>query len=151
MVEEEMSYHVVVTRDGDGWMADVPALRGTHTWAKTLRALDRNVREVIGLVEDLPRSAEASLDLDVEYRTGDAGLDARSSELRTKRKVTERHAAEVASETRELAGQLAGQLPVSDTAILLGVSKGRITQLQVPGRAQRTRTARTSNRSDRPG
>jgi hypothetical protein len=40
----------------------------------------------------------------------------------------ERHASEVASETRELAGQL----PVSDTAILLGVSKGRITQLQVP-------------------
>jgi predicted RNase H-like HicB family nuclease len=71
MVEEEMSYHVVVTRDGDGWMADVPAVQGTHTWAKTLRALDRNVREVIGLVEDLPRSAEASLDLDVEYRTGD--------------------------------------------------------------------------------
>ena len=36
-----MKYHVVVTRDGDGWMADVPALPGTHTWAKTLRALDR--------------------------------------------------------------------------------------------------------------
>ena len=67
-----------------------------------------------------------------EYRTGDAGLDARSSELRTKRKEMERHAAGVASETRELAGQLAGRLPVSDTAILLGVSKGRSTQLQVP-------------------
>ena len=40
-----MKYHVVVTRDGDGWMADVPALPGTHTWAKTLRALDRGVRE----------------------------------------------------------------------------------------------------------
>lgn len=88
--------------------------------------------EVISLVEDLPRSAEAGLDLDIEYHTGDPGLDARSSELRTKRKEMERHAAEVARETRELAGQLAGQLPVSDTAILLGVSKGRITQLQVP-------------------
>jgi hypothetical protein len=29
MAEEEMSYHVVVTRDGDGWMADVPDLQGT--------------------------------------------------------------------------------------------------------------------------
>jgi predicted RNase H-like HicB family nuclease len=132
MAEEEMTYHVVVTRDGDGWMADIPALPGTHTWAKTLRALDRNIREVIGLVEDLPRSAEASLDLDLEYRTGDADLDARSSELRTRRREIERNAAQVASETRELAGQLAGQLPVSDTAILLGVSKGRISQLQVP-------------------
>ena len=34
-----MKYHVVVSRDGDGWMADVPELPGTHTWAKTLRAL----------------------------------------------------------------------------------------------------------------
>ena len=127
-----MSYHVVVTRDDDGWMADVAALPGTHTWAKTLRALDRNIREVIGMVEDLPRSAEASLDLDLEYRTGDPDLDARSSELRTRRREIERNAAEIASETRELAGQLAGQLPVSDTAVLLGVSKGRITQLQVP-------------------
>jgi len=39
-----------VTRDGDGWMADVPALPGTHTCAKTL------------MVQDLPRSAEAALD-----------------------------------------------------------------------------------------
>jgi predicted RNase H-like HicB family nuclease len=74
MAEEQMSYHVVVTRDGDGWMADVPAIPGTHTWAKTLRALDRNIREVIGMVEDLPRSAEASLDLGIEYRTGDPTL-----------------------------------------------------------------------------
>jgi predicted RNase H-like HicB family nuclease len=127
-----MSYHVVVTRDGDGWMADVPDLPGTHTWAKTLRALDRNIREIIGMVEDLPRSAEARLDLDLEYHTGDPDFDSRSSELRTRRKEIERSASEVASETRELAGQLAGRLPVSDTAVLLGVSKGRITQLQVP-------------------
>jgi hypothetical protein len=35
MAEEAMKYHIVVTRDGDGWLADVPALPGTHTWAKT--------------------------------------------------------------------------------------------------------------------
>ena len=140
-----MTYHVVVTRDGDGWTADVPALPGTHTWAKTLRALDRNIREVIGMVEDLPRSAEASLDLDLEYRTGDPDLDARSSELRTRRKEIERNAAEVASQTRELAGQLAGQLPVSDTAILLGVSKGRITQLQVPNPRNTSETIAATN------
>jgi predicted RNase H-like HicB family nuclease len=145
MAEEEMTYHVVVTRDGDGWMADVPALPGTHTWAKTLRALDRNIREVIGMVEDLPRSAEASLDLDLEYRTGDPDLDARSSELRARRREIERNADEVASETRELAGRLAGQLPVSDTAILLGVSKGRVTQLRVPHpRNARKKVAKTS-------
>jgi hypothetical protein len=51
----------------------------------------------------------------------------------------------VASETRELAGQLAGQLPVSDTAILLGVSKGRITQLQVPNPRNTTETTAATN------
>jgi predicted RNase H-like HicB family nuclease len=92
MAESAMKYHVVVTRDGDGWMADVPALSGTHTWAKTLRALDRHVREVIGMVEDLPRSAEAAMDLDMEYHTA--------------------------------------ELSVGDAAVLLGVSKGRISQLR---------------------
>ena len=67
------------TRDGDGWLADVPALPGTHTWAKTLRSLDRNVREVIGMVEDLPRSAEAALDLEMDYHTGDLVLDERAA------------------------------------------------------------------------
>ena len=136
-----MTYHVVVTRDGDGWMADVPALPGTHTWAKTLRALDSSIREVIGMVDDLPRSAEASLELDIEYRTGDPGLDTRTRRLRAKRKEVERDAAEIASSTRELAGQLTGQLPVSDTAILLGVSKGRITQLTHHPRNPRTAPA----------
>jgi hypothetical protein len=128
-------------------MADVPPLPGTHTWAKTLRALDRNIREVIGMVEDLPRSAEASLDLDLEYRTGDPDLDSRSSQLRARRKEIERNAAEVASETRKLAGQLAGQLPVSDTAVLLGVSKGRVTQLQVPHQRNTRKTASATSAS----
>lgn len=61
-------------------MADEPVLPGTHTWAKTLRVLDRNVREVIGMVEDLSRSAEVALDLetgrnDPSPHTGPARTD----------------------------------------------------------------------------
>ena len=125
-----MKYHVVVARDGDGWMADVPALSGTHTWAKTLRALDRNVREVIGMVEDLPRSAEAAMDLDMEYHTGDQVLDERAGRLRARRREQERAAAEIASDTSELLRRFAAQLSVGDAAVLLGVSKGRISQLR---------------------
>jgi predicted RNase H-like HicB family nuclease len=126
MAEEPMKYHVVVTRDGDGWMADVPGLPGTHTWAKTLRALDRNVREVIGMVEDLPRSAEAALD----YHTGDPVLDERAGRLRALRREQERAAAEIASDTSELLRRFAAQLSVGDAAVLLGLSKGRISQLR---------------------
>ncbi len=136
-----MKYHVVVTRDGDGWMADVPALPGTHTWAKTLRALDRNVREVIGLVEDLPRSAEAALDLEMDYRTGDPVLDERAG-LRALRREQERAAAEIASDTSELLRRFAAQLSVGDAAVLLGVSKGRISQLRGGSAGQSTSAAR---------
>jgi len=130
MAESAMKYHVVVARDGDGWMADVPALPGTHTWAKTLRALDRNVREVIGMVEDLPRSAEAAMDLDMEYHTGDPVLDERAGRLRARRREQERAATEIASDTSELLRRFAAQLSVGDAAVLLGVSKGRISQLR---------------------
>ena len=130
MAEGAMKYHVVVTRDGDGWMADVPALPGTHTWAKTLRALDRNVREVIGMVEDLPRSVEAALDLEMDYHTGDPVLDERAGRLRALRREQERAAAEIASDTSELLRRFAAQLSAGDAAVLLGVSKGRISQLR---------------------
>ena len=134
-----MKYHIVVTRDGDGWMADVHALPGTHTWAKTLRALDRNAREVIGMVLDLPRSAEAALDLEMEYHTGDPALDERADRLRARRREQERTAAEIASDTSELLRRFAAQLPASDAAVLLGVSKGRISQLR-SGAMNRTGT-----------
>jgi predicted RNase H-like HicB family nuclease len=142
MAEEPMKYHVVVTRDGDGWRADVPALPGTHTWAKTLPALDRNVREVIGMVEDLPRSAEAALDLEMEYRTGDPVLDERAGRLRARRREQQRAAAEIASDTSELLRRFAAQLSVGDAAVLLGVSKGRISQLRGAAAGQFTSAAR---------
>ena len=50
--------------------------------------------------------------------------------LRARRREQERTAAEIASDTRDLAPQLTTQLPVSDAAVSLGVSKGRITQLR---------------------
>jgi predicted RNase H-like HicB family nuclease len=142
MVERPMKYHVVVTRDGDGWLADVPELAGTHTWAKTLRSLDRNVREVIGMVEDLPRSAEAALDLEMDYHTGDLVLDERAGRLRARRREQERAAAEIASDTSELLRRFAAQLSVGDAAVLLGVSKGRISQLRGGSAGQSDAAAR---------
>jgi predicted RNase H-like HicB family nuclease len=61
----ERTYPVVVTREGDAWLADVPDLPGAHTWAKNLPGLDRSVREVIALVEDLPEGAETRLSFDL--------------------------------------------------------------------------------------
>jgi hypothetical protein len=82
------------------------------------------------MVEDLPRSAEAALDLAMDYHTGDPVLDERAGRLRARRREQERAAAEIASDTSELLRRFAAQLSVSDTAVLLGVSKGRISQLR---------------------
>ncbi len=142
MMTAREKYHVVVTRDGDGWMADVPALPGTHTWARTLRTLDRNVREVIGMVEDLPRSAEAAMDLDMEYHTDDPVADERAARLRARRREQERAAAEIAGDTSELLRRFAAQVSASDAAVLLGVSKGRISQLRSGSARQSTAAAR---------
>jgi hypothetical protein len=83
------------------------------------------------VVEDLARSTDASLDLNLEYRTGHPGLDVRSSELRARCREIERNTAEVASETRELPDSSPGscQPATPPSSSLLGGSEGRITQL----------------------
>ena len=46
------TYHfpIVVTQDGDGmYIAEVPALSGCHTQAKTLSTLYKRIEEAIGL------------------------------------------------------------------------------------------------------
>lgn len=50
----EPRYRVVVTREDDAWLADVPELPGAHTYARTLPALDQAVREVVVLAADRP-------------------------------------------------------------------------------------------------
>ncbi|BCJ65119.1 type II toxin-antitoxin system HicB family antitoxin [Polymorphospora rubra] len=66
------AYRVIVTREDDAWLADVPDLPGTQTFARNLPSLDANVREAIALTEDLPEGAEVDLAISYEYRTGDA-------------------------------------------------------------------------------
>lgn len=64
-----MAYRVVVNREDGRWLADVPDVPGTHTWAKNLVGLDASVREAIALAEDLPEGAEPELELSYEYHT----------------------------------------------------------------------------------
>jgi hypothetical protein len=66
----------------------------------------------------------------MDYRTGDPVLDERAGRLRARRRERERAATEIASDTSELLRRFAAQLSVGDAAVLLGVSKGRISQLR---------------------
>jgi hypothetical protein len=60
----------------------VPDVPGAHTWAKNLPGLDRAVREVIALVEDLPDGAEPNLHLTYDYDLGDRDLNTATAALR---------------------------------------------------------------------
>ncbi len=121
---------VVVTREDDRWLADVPALQGAHTYARSLPALDQAVREVIVLAADLPDEAMPGLVLDYRYDTGDPELDTTALEVRRLRRQADELSVAVTARTREVAVQLVARgLSVRDVAALLGISPQRVSQL----------------------
>lgn len=75
------------------------------------------------LAADLSDEAMAGLDIDYEYRTGDAVIDTQSGELRARRREPHQLDAEVTSTTERLAtGLVAAGYSVRDAAVLTGVS-----------------------------
>lgn len=89
-MRDQQRYRVRVSREGSAWLADVPDLDGAHTFARSLTGLDRAVREVIVLADDLPDEAMPDLVLDCDYRTGDPDLDAAAAEVRALRNQADR-------------------------------------------------------------
>jgi hypothetical protein len=126
----ERSYRVVVTREDDHWLADVPELQGAHTYARSLPALDQAVREVVVLAADLPDAAMPDIEIDYDYHTGDPDLDTTALEVRRLRRQADELAAAAAARTSQAAVQLVSRgLSVRDVAALLGVSPQRVSQL----------------------
>lgn len=123
------SYKVVVTREGDNWLADVPQVEGTHTFARTLLKLDLEVREALALALDLPEGAEAALELDYEVHTGDAEQDQEFARIREGR--TKVLAAKQALDVRtgQVARKASADLSTRDLGWLLGLSPQRVSQL----------------------
>ncbi|MDN5859715.1 MAG: hypothetical protein L0H84_13940 [Pseudonocardia sp.] len=130
------AYQVVVTREDGRWLADVPELDGAHTFARSLAGLDRNVREVIVLAADLPDAAMAGLVLDYQLRTGDPAVDDAATAVRALRAQADDLAATASRCTAEAArGLVARGLSVRDTAVALGISPQRVSQLTGTARA----------------
>lgn len=127
-------YRVVVSRDGAGWLADVPSLAGAHTQAGNLLRLNEAIREVIALVEDLPDGAESSLVLDFEYE----GLDemvATAADVGRRRADLDVVHAELVDETMVMARRMVSRgWSVRDVAHLLRISPGRVSQIRAQAR-----------------
>jgi hypothetical protein len=125
-----VTYQVVVTREDEHWLADVPELQGAHTYARSLPALDHAVREVVVLAAGLPDEAMPGLSLDYDYRTGDPDLDVTALEVRRLRREADELAAAATARTAQAVARLATHgLSVRDIAALLGISPQRVSQL----------------------
>jgi hypothetical protein len=122
----DMTYTVHVTREGDTWLADVPSVAGAHTFARSLEGLARSVREVVVLMDDLPDDADVELDL--RFDVADESV-IEAEHLRRAREDIGRREAELVSETGRIAASLSRTYSVRDTAAMLGVTPGRVSQL----------------------
>lgn len=123
------SYKVVVTREGDNWLADVPQVEGTHTFARTLAKLDVAVREAIALALDLPEEAEKELALDYEVHTGDAERDQEFARIREGRTKVLAVKQALDARTSQLAREASPGISSRDLGWLLGLSPQRVNQL----------------------
>jgi predicted RNase H-like HicB family nuclease len=150
----KVTYRVVVTREGPAWLAEVPELPGTHTWAKNLPALDAAVREVIALALDLPEGpeAEAALDLAYEYHVGDPKLDDEAAGLRHAREELRREQERLAAASDRLVRELIKKrLPVRDVGLLTGMSPQRVSQITGTARSAAHKPRARSRKGGRGG
>jgi tetrahydromethanopterin S-methyltransferase subunit G len=95
------SHHVTVTREGRWWMIEIPAVDGL-TQARRLSEVEELARSYIVVDRD------------------------ELKQLRTRASEAERRSAD---RMAELAGSLAGRMPLRDVGELLGVSYRRAHQL----------------------
>lgn len=127
---EHPVHQVVVTREDDVWLADVPSLAGAHTYSRTLAGLDQAVREVVVLAVDLPDDDMPHLRLDYVFHTGDPDLDDVAAEVRALRTRADELATAAAARTSMAAATLVARgFSVRDVAALLGISPQRVSQL----------------------
>ena len=124
-----MSYRVVVTREDGQWLADVPELEGAHTFARSLPALDRYVREVIVLAADLPDGVMAELELDYVYDVREEAVR-NAALVRGRRQQLHDAEQELVAQTERAVQRLVQEgYSVRDIAVLTGVSYQRVSQL----------------------
>lgn len=125
----DMRYTVHVTREGDNWLADIPAVAGAHTFSRSLDGLAKAVREVVVLMDDL--EDDAGVELDFHYDLADEAVT-EAERLRRIREAITIQEAELVSATARVAADLARCYSVRDTAAMLGVTAGRISQITHP-------------------
>ncbi len=120
-------YEVIVTREDGAWLADVPAVAGAHTFARTLTGLRRSVREVIIVMDDLPDDAAVVMVFRFEVDDETVAVAARLGQER--RALAAREADVMAGTARSVGDLIEHGYSVRDAAELLNITAGRVSQL----------------------
>jgi predicted RNase H-like HicB family nuclease len=133
---KERIFRVVYERDEDGWHAEIPSVRGCHTWGKSIGLARRGIREALATcVEIFGDEATADAVAEAAVFEDDIRFPARVTALVAKAKAAraEAHAAEerAAKATRRAVEVLAkAGVGMRDAATLLGMSHQRVHQLR---------------------
>lgn len=122
-----MTYKVIVTREGDSWLADVPDVPGAHTFARSLEGLDRSVREVIILMDDL--ADDADIEVVYDYQVDDQAVVEAAVVGKERARIALDEAVLKASTARMIRALTDHGYSVRDSAHLLGITPGRVSQL----------------------
>jgi len=124
---ESCAQRVVFGCEPDGtWSATADTVNGANTFGDSLAEVDRRIRESIAVTLDLPRGAEDAMDVALRIRVDD-DVDPLVGDARTAREAAARAAELTAGAVREL--RLRG-LSIRDTARVLGITSGRVTQIE---------------------
>lgn len=122
-----MRYTVSVTREGDAWLADVPALEGAHTFARSIDVLLKSIKEVIIVMGDLPDDSEPAFDLEYNF---DNELVAKAFKIGRARAELAAREADLVSATADVIQELnRNGFTVRDSARLLEMTPGRVSQI----------------------
>ena len=120
-------YRVVFERDESGaWIARVPAVRGCHTYGRTIDQARRRIREALGLWVGDAETAELVEEIRLPSHLLKAIRDSRAARTRAENARAKARAVSAAT-ARALVNEL--HLGLRDAAELLGLSHQRVQQL----------------------
>lgn len=116
-------YNVTATRWDDGWELDIDGIGVTQ--CRSLGSAEHMVRDYLRL-EGVADWETAEIEISVDLH----GLEETAAKSRQKTARATEAMKEAAAESRAVAKELRERgLSVADTATVLGVSKGRVSQL----------------------
>ena len=120
------TYKAIFQRDESGaWLARIPAIRGCHTYGRTIEQARHRLREALGLWIDDPERAAIEEEIRLPSR-----LKAAIARSRQTRERAEQERETAQQQTRAAAEALVQEgVSLRDAGELLGLSRQRVQQL----------------------